>query len=54
MRDWIRSNGPASGIDAQVLIRKASPLQRDALVEELRALREENALTTSGHTVYLS
>jgi ATP-dependent DNA helicase RecQ len=54
MRDWIRSNVPAAGIDAQVLIRKASPLQRDALVEELRALRDENALTTSGHTVYLS
>jgi hypothetical protein len=36
-----------------VLIGKASPLDRDALIEELRALREEHALTTSGHTVYL-
>jgi ATP-dependent DNA helicase RecQ len=53
IRAWIRNAVPESGIDATVLIGKASPLDRDALIEELRALREEHALTTSGHTVYL-
>jgi hypothetical protein len=41
IRAWIRNAVPESGIDATVLIGKASPLDRDALIEELRALREE-------------